>query len=57
MIIIERSYDASQPEVGRVITRKAFLDNDVEGVQVFLNERSTEQGYPWRNIEFRYIKL
>lgn len=57
MIIIERSYDASQPEVGPVTTRKAFLDNDVEGVQGFLNERSTEQGYPWRNIEFRYIKL
>ena len=59
MIIIERSYDKSRPEGGyiSIIKRKAFLDDDVEGVQGFLDERSTEQGYPWRNLEFRYIKL
>lgn len=59
MIIIERTYTVDRPEGGHEtrITRRAFSDNDTEGVQAFLDERSTESGYPWHKISFNYTKL
>lgn len=59
MIIIERTYTLDRPQGGREtrVTRKAFADSDTCGVQKFLDERSTEVGYPWYCISFKYIKL
>lgn len=60
MIIIERSYNVDSPSGGRLlykVDRKVFSDNDIEGVQEFLNERSDVSGYPWFNLEYNFIKL
>lgn len=60
MIIIERSYEVARPEGGgykTVVNRKIFNDDDVSGVDAFINERGDIEGYPWKNIEFKYTKL
>lgn len=60
MIIIERSYNVDNSRGGRPlykVDRKVFSDNDIEGVQEFLNERSEVSGYPWFNLEYNFIKL
>jgi hypothetical protein len=60
MIIIERSYNIDSSRGGRPlykVDRKVFSDNDIEGVQEFLNERSEVSGYPWFNLEYNFIKL
>ena len=44
MIIVERYYEVANPCGGRdcaIRTRKVFADDDIAGVQNFLNERST----------------
>ena len=59
MIIIERHYNIDNPNgEGRMhcVNRKAFLDDDVEGVQKFLDMRSPVPGYEWYDIRFEYIK-
>ena len=60
MVIIERSYNVDSSSGGRPlykVDRKVFSDNDIEGVQEFLNERSEVSGYPWFNLEYNFIKL
>ena len=58
MIVIERKYDEPNPRGGRKlhkISRKCFKDDDIKGVEKFINENSTV--YEWSNVEYRYIKL
>lgn len=60
MIIIRREYEVDNPSGGRGITkvtRKVFADDDIVGVQQFLDERSTISGYEWYNLNFEYTKL
>ena len=60
MIIIERSYEVTSPRGGGkkfVVDCKAFADDDIQGVQVFLDERNTVSGYEWYNLDFNFIKL
>ena len=60
MILIERTYEQDNPRGGgriTYITRKAFADDDIIGIQKFLDERSTVFGYEWHELHFEYIKL
>lgn len=61
MIIIERSYDVEDSRCGcrllHEVTRKVFPDDDISGIQKFLNERSAVSGYKWHNLDFKYMKL
>lgn len=60
MIIVERHYDTKNPSGGRMvhnICRKVFGDNDVEGIQKFLDEKHIVSGYEWYNLDFKYIKI
>ena len=60
MIIVTRKYEVDNPSGGRSfkkVTRKVFADDDVDGVQAFLDERSTVMGYEWYNLDFEYTKL
>lgn len=60
MIIITRTYETNNPSGGRrieYVTRKAFHDDDIDGVQKFLDERSTTKGYDWYNLHFSYHKV
>ena len=60
MIIIRREYTVESCSGGRMlckVTRKVFADDDIAGVQAFLDERSTVSGYEWHNLDFTYTKL
>ena len=60
MIIIERSYYVASPRGGDkrfIVNRKVFADDDIQGVQAFINERSSISGYEWYNLDFNFIKL
>lgn len=60
MIIVKREYDVENPSGGRmrtIVTRRVFADDDITGVQQFLDERSTISGYEWYNLNFEYTKL
>ena len=39
------------------VTRKVFADDDLQGVQAFLDERNKISGYEWKNLSFEYTKL
>lgn len=48
MIIIERSYEIPNSCGGprlHTVDRKVFADDDISGVQAFLDERSSLSGY------------
>ena len=58
MIVIERSYEEENPRGGGnlfKVKRKCFADNDIEGVEKFINETPTVLA--WTNVEYNYIKL
>jgi hypothetical protein len=58
MIVIERKYDEPNPRGRRKlhkISRKCFKDEDIKGIEKFINENSTI--YEWSNVEYKYIKL
>ena len=60
MIVIERKYDEPNPRGGRKlhkVSRKCFKDEDIKGIEKFINESSSLPGYEWSNIEYKYIKL
>lgn len=60
MIIVTRRYEVDNPSGGRAlkkVTRKVFADDDLIGIQAFLDERSTVIGYEWYNLDFEYTKL
>jgi hypothetical protein len=60
MIIITRKYQEPDPHGGNLlnkITRKVFADDDLQGIQAFLDERNKISGYEWRNLSFEYTKL
>lgn len=60
MIIVERTYEVARPEGGgykTVVCRRVFSDDDIIGLENFINERSKTPGYEWRNVEFNYTKL
>lgn len=60
MIIITRTYETNNPSGGRRIsnvTRKVFRDDDIDGVQNFLDERDSTKGYEWYNLQFSYFKV
>ena len=59
MIVIERKYDEPNPRGGKKIhkvSRKCFSNDDVEGVEEFINTKSSSE-YEWGNVEYKYIKL
>lgn len=60
MIIITRRHEEPNPCGGRLlckVTRKVFADDDLQGVQAFLDERNKISGYEWKNLSFEYVKL
>ena len=60
MIIITRTHKVDKSQGGTAatyVTRKAFADDDIAGVQRFLDERGKVSGYEWYNIQFEYTKL
>lgn len=60
MIIIERHYDMENSSGGRNLhhcDRKVFKDDDIEGIQKFLDERCPIDGYHWFNLDFNYTIL
>lgn len=60
MIIIERTWKESDPRGGCALLnkteRKCFTDNDVDGVEEFINEES-EYKDEWIDVKYKYIKL
>ena len=60
MIIIERYWQEPNPRGGGKLNkeeRKCFADDDLEGVNSFLNKKSEISGYEWTNVEYKYLKL
>ena len=60
MIVVIRKYDVDNSSGGRRlhnVTRKVFADEDLEGVQKFLDERNVVRGYEWYNLAFDFLKL
>ena len=60
MIVVTRKYDVDNPSGGMIlhkVTRKVFADEDLEGVQKFLDERHLVSGYEWHNLNFDFLKL
>ena len=61
MIIIERFWKEPNPRGGcnllSKVERKSFADNDLDGVNEFINETSEVSGYEWRDVEYKYTKL
>lgn len=60
MILVVKSYDTANTSGGRMIhhvIRKVFHDNDVDGVQKFMDERREISGYEWHNLSFKFMKL
>lgn len=60
MIVIERSYDEPNPRGGskkQKTIRRAFSDDDIDGVNKFINEDYSIPGYEWTNVSYNYIKL
>lgn len=59
MIIIERRYkveDVRDTTIWTRTTRKVFADDDISGVQSFLDEK-TMSNLKYIDIDFKYIKL
>lgn len=60
MIIVTRKYDFASSSGGpkiHKVDRKVFADDDIKGVQGFLDERSHITGYAWLNLDFTFTKL
>lgn len=61
MIVIERYWKEADPSGGchllSNVKRKCFSDDDIEGVEKFINESSPVKCYEWKNVEYKYIKL
>lgn len=60
MIVIERTWREPDPKGGGKIlkeARKCFADDDLDGVNKFINETTKISGYEWTNVEYTYIKL
>ena len=62
MIIIERYWQEPNPRGGcynklNKVERQCFADDDLNGVNSFINETSKVSGYEWTNVEYKYIKL
>ena len=60
MIVIERTYEEPNPRGGGRLCktdRKCFTDEDIEGVNEFINKQSPIPGYEWTNVSYKYIKL
>ncbi len=56
MIIIKRSYRIDMLTPPKV-EWKTFADDDLIGVQKFLDERYTIRGYEWYDLNFEFTKL
>ena len=60
MIVIERMWKEPIPRGGckiNKVARKCFADDDLDGVNKFINETTKVLGYEWTNVEYKYIKL
>ena len=60
MIVIERTWKESNPRGGgklNKVERKCFDDDDLNGINEFINETSEVSGYEWTDVEYKYIKL
>lgn len=60
MIIIERTWKEPDPRGGgklNKVSRKCFDDDDLNGINEFINETSEVSGYEWTNVEYKYTKL
>lgn len=60
MIIIERTWKEPNPRGGdklNKVERKCFDDDDLNGINEFINETSDVSGYEWTDVEYKYIKL
>ena len=60
MIVIERTWKEPDPRGGgrlSKVTRKVFTDDDLDGVNEFINETTEISGYEWTDVEYKYIKL
>lgn len=60
MIIIERTWEESDPcggcEFLYKTERHCFSDNDVDGIEEFINE-DEEYKDEWTNVKYKYTKL
>lgn len=60
MIVIERTWKEPDPRGGgklNKVSRKCFVDDDLNGINEFVNETSEVSGYEWTDVEYKYIKL
>ena len=60
MIVIEREYDEPNSRGGgriHCVKRQCFHDDDIDGVNKFINAQSPVSGYEWTNVSYNYIKL
>ena len=61
MVVIERYWQEPNPRGGcnklNKVARKCFADDDLDGVNKFINETTKVSGYEWTNVEYKYIKL
>ena len=60
MIIIKRTWKEPSPRGGNKlnkVARKCFANNDLDGINEFINETTKVSGYEWSDVEYKYIKL
>ena len=60
MIVIERTWKEPNPSGGgrlSKVERKAFYDDDLSGVNEFIDDATKVSGYEWTDVEYKYIKL
>lgn len=61
MIIIERHYDTKTgrggPSLNHHVEKKVFNDDDIEGVEKFINEDGEGEPYEWIGLTYIYKKL
>ena len=60
MIIVERTWREPNPRGGgklNKVAKKCFADDDLDGVNEFINETTEVDGYEWTDVEYKYKKL
>lgn len=60
MIVIERTWREPNPRGGgklNKVERRCFADDDLDGVNMFINETSVVSGYEWTDVEYKFTKL
>ena len=60
MIVIERTWNEPNPAGGgwlNKVARECFADDDLDGINEFINETTKVSGYKWTDVKYKYTKV